>query len=69
MPVTNARIRELFGHAVCLTSIARSGTTLVGSLIHSMRGVEYSFEPPTLFMLFPLLDQIPAEAWKLLYET
>ena len=69
MPLTDARIRERLGEAICVTGIARSGTTLVGSLIHSMRGVEYSFEPPTLVMLFLLLDRLPAEAWKLLYET
>jgi len=69
MLLTDARIRERVGQAVCLTGTARSGTTLVGSLIHSMRGVEYSFEPPTLVTLFLLLDQLPAEAWKLLYET
>ncbi|MEI9897787.1 MAG: sulfotransferase [Chthoniobacter sp.] len=52
-----------------MTGSARSGTTLAGTLIHSMRGVEYSFEPATLTTLFLHLDRIPVEAWKLIYES
>jgi len=69
MPLTDPRAREMVGHAVCLTGTVRTGTTLVGTLLHSMRGVEYGFEPATLFMLFLLLDRMPDEAARLIYES
>ena len=34
-----------------------------------MRGVEYGFEPATLTTLFLLLGRMPADAWKLIYES
>lgn len=35
-----------------ITGSARSGTTILGSLLSSFENVEYFFEPPTLFTLF-----------------
>jgi len=48
---------------------ARSGTTILGKIIHSFQNVEYAFEPPILFSLFALIDKMPKTQWGLLYET
>lgn len=55
--------------AIIISGSARSGTTIIGKLLHSFKGVEYAFEPPMLFSLFALLPVLPKEEWKLLYET
>ena len=62
-------IREVCARAVVLSGSARSGTTITGKLLHSMKGVEYIFEPPTLFSLFALAETLSDETWGLLYET
>lgn len=61
--------KQKANEAILITGGARSGTTIMGRLIHSFEGVEYSFEPPMMFSLFSLLDEMPAQQWKLLYET
>lgn len=55
--------------AILISGSARSGTTIVGKLVHSFANVEYMFEPPTLIGLFSAIDQIPEPQWKFLYET
>jgi hypothetical protein len=54
---------------VFLSGSARSGTTILGKILHTAREVEYAMEPPTLFSLIPLVDQLDAATWKMLYET
>ncbi|QUX94510.1 hypothetical protein C0J08_03370 [Marinomonas sp. CT5] len=56
-------------NAVVISGGARNGTTIIGKIIHSLKNIEYFFEPPTLVSLFPLIDQLPEAEWKLLYET
>lgn len=55
--------------AVVISGSARSGTTIVGKIIHSFQSVEYFFEPPLLFSLLPLMDRLEVAEWKLLYQT
>ena len=55
--------------ALVVTGLARSGTTIVGKILHSCQGVEYAFEPPMLTSLFPLMDHLSKNDWMLLYET
>lgn len=55
--------------AIMVTGSARSGTTIMGKIIHSLEGVEYAFEPPMMFSLFALSLKIPEASWRLLYET
>lgn len=43
--------RSLLRNAVLLTGAPRSGTTLLGKLISTFEGLEYHFEPPTLYMI------------------
>ena len=56
-------------NAILITGSARSGTSLVGSIIHSFENVEYAYEPQLLVALLPLINNMNASHWKLLYET
>ncbi|OUS31470.1 hypothetical protein A9Q99_02555 [Gammaproteobacteria bacterium 45_16_T64] len=55
--------------AVIISGSARSGTTILGKLLHSFEGVEYAFEPPTLFTLVSMINSMTSANWKVLYET
>lgn len=63
------KTREMCNYTMVISGSARSGTTILGKLLHSFKGVEYMFEPPTLTALFPLLDSIDSEQWKFIYEA
>jgi len=63
------KVWGICNNSIFITGAARSGTTIMGKLIHSMEGVEYLFEPPQLFSLFTSREEIPILTWKLLYET
>ncbi|HMM39182.1 MAG TPA: sulfotransferase [Desulfovibrio sp.] len=62
-------ISKVCDRAVVISGNSRSGTTIVGKLLHSFQNVEYSFEPPALFSLFALIDRLDEHSWRLLYET
>jgi len=55
--------------AIVISGSGRSGTTIIGKLLHSMQGVEYAFEPPLIVTLLPLIEELDEVSWKLLYET
>lgn len=55
--------------AVLITGSARSGTTIIGKLLHSLNNVEYAFEPPLLFAHIPLINYMQEDQWRLIYET
>lgn len=55
--------------SVVVSGCKRSGTTIMGKLIHSMEHVEYSLEPPMLYMLFPMISELPKITWMQLYEA
>jgi hypothetical protein len=46
---------DIVNRTIVIGGSARSGTTLMGKLIHSMNNVEYFFEPP---MLLPILNNL-----------
>jgi hypothetical protein len=62
--VSAAVSRTLF-----VTGSIRTGTTMMGQLAHSLKDVEHIHEPPQLYVMFPLIDEMPAEQWKFLFET
>lgn len=62
-------VYETANKAIVTTGPARSGTSLMGALIHSLEGVEYLYEPPMLYGLFPLIPYVPWANWCFLYET
>jgi len=63
------KIYDKCNSAIVISGIARSGTTIMGKIIHSFQNVEYAYEPPVLFSLFPLINVLDENQWKLLYET
>jgi LPS sulfotransferase NodH len=65
----HAAARRACDNAIFITGNGRSGTTILGKLIHSMRGVEYVFEPPTLVSLLPLIGELDESHFRLLFET
>ena len=56
-------------NAILITGSARSGTSLVGSIIHSMENVEYAYEPPMMIALLPFINEMNESQWRLLYES
>ena len=60
---------EKINSSILITGTARSGTTILGKVVHSMKDVEYAYEPPMLFSLIASVDSIPVNQWKLLFET
>lgn len=63
------KIQNQCENSIFITGSARSGTTIFGKIIHSLENVEYFYEPPILYSLFPLLKSIGENDWKLLFET
>lgn len=61
-------LKNLADRSICLTGIGRSGTTILGAVVHSFKKVEYAFEPPELIPLFHFFESIPINLWKYLYE-
>jgi len=62
-------MRRAVDSAVLITGGGRSGTTVLGKLLHTFQGVEYVFEPPTLIALFSQFDTLPEPAWRFMYEV
>lgn len=54
---------------IFLCGIARSGTSIIGNILASMKGVEYFFEPETLRSLLFLRNKINLKSWNLIFET
>ena len=55
--------------SIFITGCGRSGTTILGKLIHSMKAVEYAYEPVMLLSLLPLIENMEASQFRLLFET
>lgn len=63
------KVSEFISKATLITGAARSGTSIMGRLFHSLDNVEYATEPPLLFAHIPLIDVLPRDVWKFLYEA
>lgn len=64
-PLAAQCVRE----AILITGSARSGTTVMGQVVSSLESVEYAYEPPMLFTVFSLIEDLNEYQWRLLYET
>ncbi len=62
-------IYDKVNQAIVISGSARSGTTILGKLLHSMEGVEYILEPPMLYCLMPMIDVLDGASWRLFYEA
>lgn len=56
-------------NAILISGCARSGTSILGKIVHSMKGLEYSFEPPMLISLFSQIEDMDKDLWKSLCEV
>jgi hypothetical protein len=65
----NSAAFDACNRAIIISGCGRSGTSTLGQVLHSMKGVEYCFEGPMLVSLFASIPTLPAPEWKLLYET
>lgn len=66
---TEPWLAEVLNRSILLTGAPRSGTTLLGNLLHSCEGVEYIFEPKVVLPLLALIDSIDEANWRTLFET
>ncbi len=67
--IADPLVTDKVSNAICISGIARSGTTIMGRLIHSLKNVEYAFEPTMLMHLFLLADHMPEKSWRVLYQS
>ena len=61
--------QQACNRAILITGHGRSGTTIFGKIIHSMKQIEYVFEPPMLFSLLPLVSKLETGHFQLLFES
>lgn len=61
--------RNVVNNAICIIGPGRTGSTLLGKLVHSLRNVAYAYEPPFLHALVPLIAELPEERFRSLLET
>ena len=52
-----------------ITGSARSGTTILGKILSTLKGVEYAFEPEIFYSLIPLIHNVEKKYWTNIYET
>lgn len=62
-------VQEKVRKSVLITGSARSGTSIFGKLVGSLDTAEYFFEPPLLFSLFSILDDLPESQARFLFDT
>jgi len=72
-PVTPTE-QDVVARSILVTGVARSGTSLIGNIIHSCQGVEYTYEPPALLALFSKIEMMFSVAetsglWQFFYES
>ena len=62
-------LAEVLNRSILVTGAPRSGTTLLGNLLHSCNDVEYIFEPQVVLPLLPLIGSLDDSTWRCLFET
>jgi hypothetical protein len=60
---------KLANEVIFISGAARTGTTMLGKLFHSLSDVEYMYEPALLISLMAKIEDTPEDIWRLLYET
>jgi len=63
------KARKVVDQSILITGSARSGTSIVNTLVHSLNGIESEFEPPMLFSLIPMIGKMDNVQWTMLFET
>lgn len=61
--------KNITENAILITGSTRTGSTMMGRLFHSLAGVEYYYEPPFCYALFPLIETLDEATWRYFYES
>ena len=62
-------ISKVLNNVVWITGCARSGTTILGKILSTLKNVEYAFEPEFLFGLLLTINKIKKQKWLKIYNT
>lgn len=68
-PYMHEPARRAMNRAIFIAGNARSGTTILGKILYSFNTVEYTFEPPFLFSLLPLIHELPEAQFRAMFEA
>jgi hypothetical protein len=60
---------EVTERVVLITGAMRTGSTLFGRLLRSMVKIEVFHEPGVIYTLFPQINDLSAESWRLLFSV
>ncbi len=60
---------KILRNTIWITGCARSGTTILGKILSSLKGVEYAYEPEALLGLLPLVHNIEKKYWNHIFES
>ncbi len=60
---------EVTERVVLITGAMRTGSTLLGRLLRSMKKFEVFHEPGVIYTLFPQINDLSAESWRLLFSV
>lgn len=61
-------VKNIVSNGIFISGSTRSGTTMMGQIISSLSNVEYAEEPPMLRILLPLINDMPEQIFKFLFE-
>ena len=51
-------INKILNNLIWVTGCARSGTTILGKILSTLKNVEYGYEPEFLFGLLPKIHKL-----------
>ena len=62
-------LNKILENTIWITGCARSGTTILGKILSTLKSVEYAFEPEYLYTLLPKIHSFNKRNWLNLYNT
>ena len=62
-------INNIVDNTVWITGSARSGTSILGKILSTLKGAEYAFEPEYLFYILPQIHKLNKKNWISGYRT
>ena len=65
----NHHINNVLENVIWITGCARSGTTILGKILSTLKNVEYAYEPEFLFSLLPSINKINKKEWLKIYNA
>ena len=61
-------INKILNNTIWITGCARSGTTIIGKILSTLKSVEYAYEPDFLFELLTKIHKLNKKNWLDLYN-